>query len=685
MFYKLVMRNSRRNRKENGLFFSSLLISVIAFYIILSLPKQDVMLFLTKMESDAVNRLMSMIPLFYGMTLVILFFLIYYASKFQLERRRHELGVYLMMGMQRKKLFFMLLLEDLHSTVLSLLIGLPAAILLSELISLITSRLVGLGIIGHQSSFSFDAVIWTTLGFFIIKLAAFLLLSQKITRQEIGKLLVDTPEGTKKQKPVVVYAVSLFVGIFFLFIAYAMAIKGISWTQIPKMFLTMLLILIGTFLLFYGLRYPVGLLAKHGKKHLRLQVFNFRQLEENIIHRSNTLAVSSLLILAALCCFGAGTAIAHFHQNSEPHVLDYTFPGSENNIPDVLKTLKETGLDREFSSLFEMKIGYIRTTKDFDNAFDMTSVMTALAEKKSSKERDTLQNNLSYATYPHLISLSGYNRLLSAANLPTLTLKANEAAVHMNAGFVTEARVKLLNSILEEKPAVQIDEKPFHLCAPLQTNSPVTDRSITLSFALILPDDAFEFFTQGDYDIYLNGVLKNTDAKNAGLMSAISKMNQKLNQTGFFYESYLQNMGRQLFYMVAASYITIYLAIIFMIVSNTILGVQFLMSQQKARQRYKTLIHLGASYETLCRSCSKQIRWYFAIPTVVAAINSFFGVRALFTGLLSSTVQGNIRELLFVSGGMILLLCVIEYLYMSAVRHSANRYLFTLMVPEREE
>ena len=87
MFFKLAFRNGRRSRKENGLFFSTLLITVIAFYIILSLPNQDVMIFLQQMESDAVKRLISMLPLFFGAALVILFFLVYYAGKYQMQRR----------------------------------------------------------------------------------------------------------------------------------------------------------------------------------------------------------------------------------------------------------------------------------------------------------------------------------------------------------------------------------------------------------------------------------------------------------------------------------------------------------------------------------------------------------------------------------------------------------------------
>ena len=185
MFSKLVSRNSKRNRKENGLFFGSMLAAIIVFYIILALPRQDVMIFLSKMESDAVNKLMSMIPVFYGMALVILFFLIYYASRFQMERRKHEFGVYLILGMRRSKLFTMLLAEDLRNSLILLAVGLPVSLMLSELISLITARLVGISIVGHQVSFSLEAMFWTAGGFLLIKFAAFLILSGKISRQEI--------------------------------------------------------------------------------------------------------------------------------------------------------------------------------------------------------------------------------------------------------------------------------------------------------------------------------------------------------------------------------------------------------------------------------------------------------------------------------------------------------------------
>ncbi len=688
MFFKLVSLNSRRSRKENGLFFSSLLISVLAFYMILSLPQQDVMLFLNRMESYAIDRLLSMIPILYGVTLFLLFFLIYYAGRYQLERRRHEFGVCLMLGMRRGRLFAMLLLEELGSSLLSLAVGLPAAVLLSELVSLVTVRLTGIGIIGHQTTLSWKAVLWTAAGFLLIRLAAFLILSGRISRQEIDSLLADAPEDAEKQTASPLHAAAILAGVLCLAAAYGLAISGTAWSGVRTMGTTVAFGLLGTFLFFRGLRFPMELVLKSGRrKDRRLHVFHMRQIQETVIRRSNTLAVCSLLILAALCCFGAGVSIFRYYGQSEPYVLAYTFTGmdSEKDAETVRQTLTAYGLDAPFSDLFEMRIGHIRTTEDYEHAFQMEPVMSALRNMPPSTDTEVLLNNLSYATCPYLISLDSYNRLLSAAGMQELTLAQGEAAVYMNRGFTTPAQIELLDRILESEPEAVLDQETIRLTRTIQTVNLVADRSITLSFALILPDDRFEYYTQGTCSIYLNGVLAEETEAQAGLLAVISDLNDKFDRTGLSYESYLQNMGRQLFYMVAASYITLYLAVIFLLIANTVIGVQFLMGQQKSGRRYRTLVRFGAAYETLCRSAGKQIHWYFGIPAVVAVCSSLFGVWSLLTGILPSSVRNSRSEMLLISAAMILVLSVIESIYIMAVKRASDRYLLTLMVPMREE
>lgn len=685
MFFHLISRNSKRNRKENRLFFSSLLISILAFYILLSLSHQDIILFLQQMESDAVNRLLQMIPLFYGVTLFLLFFLVYFASKYQLECRSHEFGIYLMIGMKRSKLFFLLLLEDFWSSLFSLGIGIPIAILLSELISLITARLVGIGILGHQFTFSLQAVLWTVIGFLFIKLIAFFILSGKISVSEIGKLLSPAPKQNKRYLPNILYLILLFLGILFLGIAYYLAIRGFAWSSVPFMGITLLFGLIGTFCLFYGLQIFLEFLAnnKGNQKKKALSTFTFRQLQEHVIFQSNALSISSLLILAALCFFGFGMLVVQSHTAFEEHILDYTIEGSDPS-KDILKILHTTGCDSYFDTIFEVKTGSIYRENGL-SSIQLHSIIAYLEQEPISEERDQLLQNLSYQnTSCYIIGLSGYNQLLTLAGKDLIQLSPNQAAFYIGQDFTSAKKSMIMQHILDLEPEIQINGEPYTLTGTLQTTNLVADRSITLSFALILTDTDFERLTAGEYNTYWNTTLT-PNLKQQGLIQAITQVNQKLMSTGLIYESYLKNMGRQLFYLVAGSYITLYLAIVFLVVSNTILGVQFLMQQQETGRRYRILIQLGSSYSTLCQSSNRQIRWYFGIPILIAAINSLFGVASLYTGLLPSSLKGNYSDYLWIAAAMIFFLCMVEYAYLLAVSKASCSYILSLMEPERKD
>ena len=112
MFFNQIRRNNQKSRKENGIYYACLIIAISACYVVLALSKQDVMVFLHKMESDAVNKLYMLLNVVFVLALFLVFFLIYFAQKYQLERQKHEFGVMLMLGMKRSRLFFFLMLSD---------------------------------------------------------------------------------------------------------------------------------------------------------------------------------------------------------------------------------------------------------------------------------------------------------------------------------------------------------------------------------------------------------------------------------------------------------------------------------------------------------------------------------------------------------------------------------------------
>lgn len=682
MFYNLVKKNSKRNRKENGLFFSSLIVSIIAFYVILSLGKQDVILFLREMESDAINKLFLLIPLLYGLSLFILFFLVYFAGKYQLERRSHELGMYLMLGMKRSKLYLMLLAEEVWNSILSLAVGIPIAIFLSEIISLITAKTVGLGVIGHKFSFSLSAVIGTILGYFVIRCFALLILSGKFSIKEITELLSESQQEKHRKRNRIATIIQLILGVGLLGTAYTRAIKGDAWEDFNAMGITIVMGIAATFLLFrsIGILFEILLIRRKNKNGLGM--FTFRQLQESIFIKPNALAISSLLVMMALCCFGYGVSVGYFFNTKDNHVIDYTFDDAEEVIKFEMQKLQlEDYVDR----LFEMKLGrYFSESDEFH--FSAENLIHMVEKQKDVPDKDILLNNLQYFDHPYLISLSSYNQLLVLSGKEPIKLSDHQVAFYSDPDWAYGQTPVILGNALKEMPYIEIGQERYELVDKLYQDNIVTDRFITISYGLIVSDELFQQLANpNSISSYWNATLKKDFVEENGLMQAISKVNALLNTTQLHYESYLQNMGRELFYSVAASYTTIYLAVIFLIIANTVIGVQFLMQQQKTKRRYQTLISLGGFYKMLCKSARQQITWYFSLPVVVAAVGSIFGVRSLFTGITTSAMRSEISSLMIVSCAMILLLCVVEFCYMLSVKRISDKSIEAMMEKTRED
>ena len=302
---------------------------------------------------------------------------------------------------------------------------------------------------------------------------------------------------------------------------------------------------------------------------------------------------------------------------------------------------------------------------------------------KDSKDKKFLLQNLKQYSCDYLIPISDYNEIRRFAKLEPIKLNGNEACLYMHKDFIIDK--KLMDAAVKTHPVAKISDDNLRIVEDVQTLPLVTDTSITITCALIVPDEIFMRYTEGRVSNYVNGILDSDIVKEKGLLKAISDTNDKLDQTNLKYESYLKNMGRQLFFIVCASYITIYLAIILLVVANTLIAIMFLMGQRKTYKRYQTLIKLGASYEILRKSSRMQINWYFGLPIAIAVINSFFGVRSLLFNLLSSRVKMDMTQEFVIALLIILLLGIFEAIYIIIVKKNSDRFLWTLMETKREE
>lgn len=705
MFFNLAWRNSKRSRGENLIYFLTMVTAVAAFYIVLSLGEQDVIRFLSELESDAVRRLLTnILPTVYVCTLLFVFFLVVFANKYQLECRSRELGLYMMFGMTKTRLFTQIMAEGLITSLIALLGGLVCGGFLSEIISLATSRLVGHGIIAHQSSFSLGAIIYTALGFLIIQSVALFILCGRLFRKEIYQLLYG--ETAKKQRTGKTYGsmLSLMVGAIALVAAYWIVIKYFMVAGYTMLLVAVLLGIIGTVLFIRGIARLLSIAATSIRRKTTngLYVFTLRQLHENVVYKYVSISVASILMMLTIMLIASGLATIMSRGNELTRgasVYDFTVIGEEQNVE---KYLSDEQMQAYVSNLNRMEVGSMKrpVSEGVKSLVDWSALRKEIVNNLPHDVTDpATQGAVSYefgshqppalnllgfidtgTSAPYMLPISSYNRLLEAAGENNIQLGNDEAVFYLNPDFLGKAQadaVALLDSIEasaqeSNNALLSIDGTPFTLVPAVPMKGLTADENVKIVTALIVSDEVYNSYVNPDAcTVYWNFCIPNELVEANGLMLSVMEACELLKPSGLYYESYLNNFGRQLFYLISGSYTSLYMGFMLLIIACALLALQFLTQMQSTKSRYLTLSILGARREQIKRSVNQQVLWYFLLPLLLACISGAVGLYAMQLHLYSnSAMLGQSYPLLAVMAVIVVLVIAI---YGMAVARTVNR------------
>ena len=691
MFFRLIYRNAKRSRQENLIYFATLVTAVASFYMILSLERQDVILYLRDFESMAVDRLFALMPILYGIALFLLFFLVLFANRYQLDRRSKEFGMYLMMGMRQRKLFALLLAEGLLTSLFALTIGTVIGGILAEMISLATSRLIGQGIIDHQPSFSLVAVAYTAVGFLFIQVLALLFLSVQLFNRELQQLLNGQVSKKQALGTTKTNSLTFVAGLIILIVAYYLALRYFWLVNNLMISLSVILGIIGTILLIRGLARLLNSLAMKTKQTQGLRIFTLRQLQENIANRAISVAVSSLLMMLSVMFLAEGAATilsSGDNLNRDSSVYHFTLLGDNKEIEKVLTSAE---LAPYVDHLNPLTLGYNQTADQVDWSAFRKEIVDHLPEGvvdpqvaepgvyNISTEIPEMENILGLvdSQIGYLITESGYNRILEASNQPTIQLTDDQVALYVNP-TVGHANQPELNQLLVEnkdQPLLKLDGQQMRILPNLAMKDLVTDRSITIMAALVVKDTRFQQLVKVENrETYWNFRLPQTLIDRDGLMTPMKEANDLLDDKGFYVESYLQNFGRHLFYVVAGSYTMLYLAFLFLVIGCTVLALQFLTQLKQTKSRYKTLSFLGAKADQMQDSLKKQVASYFLFPLIPAMVSGTVGIIAMKTYIrYNADFLPSISNMLPFVLMMVGTFLLVQWVYAWAVYKTATR------------
>ena len=141
MLFKLSLRNISHSIRDYAVYFITLILGVTVFYMFNALDSQSVMGMVDASSYEIIHQMMAFLYLMSFFVSFIMGFLVIYASRFLMRRRKREFSIYMLLGMSKKKISRMLLCETLLIGLFSLGIGLLLGIALSQLMSIIVARM----------------------------------------------------------------------------------------------------------------------------------------------------------------------------------------------------------------------------------------------------------------------------------------------------------------------------------------------------------------------------------------------------------------------------------------------------------------------------------------------------------------------------------------------------------------
>ncbi|MCH5324892.1 MAG: ABC transporter permease [Eubacterium sp.] len=355
LYAGLAADNIKRNSQTYLPYLITCIITSAMVYIIKSLslnPDLD-----NVIGGDALQMILT-----FGsyVTMIFAFIFLFYTNSFLMKRRKKELGLYNILGMEKRHIAKVLLTETIYTAVISLAIGLTVGILLDKLLFLLLTKMLG-SVVPFGFYISVESLAVTC----IFMLCAFLLIYLNALRQiHLAKpieLLHGSGMGEKEPKAKWLLAL---LGVVFLGTGYYIAIVTTQPLQaLMLFFVAVVCVIIGTYLLFTaGIIAFLKILKRNKKYYYRINHFTsvsgmIYRMKQNAVGLANICILSTmvLVMVSSTSCLLAGQEdiintrypfdfmVSLYDGGTQDKVERYL---SDNKV-DVEKSVKYTSLTFE--------------------------------------------------------------------------------------------------------------------------------------------------------------------------------------------------------------------------------------------------------------------------------------------------------------------------------------------------
>lgn len=644
MLCKLSLKNIKKSIKDYAIYFFTLILGVAIFYIFNAIDSQTVMMNVTTSTKEIIKLMTNTISGVSVFVSFVLGFLIIYASRFLIKRRNKEFGIYLTLGMSKRKVSMILFLETLLIGIISLAVGLGIGIILSQFMSLLVANMFEANLTKFAFTFSKDAFVKTLIYFSIMYLMVMVFNTINVSKCKLIDLLHSNKKSEKvKLKNPIICLIIFIISVIVLGYAYYLVTGGIDKLEnATDIFKPIILGSLATFFIFWSLSGLMLKIVTSIKKvyYKGLNSFILRQISSKINTTVFSMTIICLMLFVTICILSSSLSI----KNSMTTNLTTLAPVDVQIYKDL--DLSEENNKYTKEQIEDSKITIIETLNKMD--FDIDKYYKDVLEFNIYETSDiTVKNTLgNYVEkvekdFPFLnldfpetfIKLSDYNRVAKLYGLEELSLKDNEYIII--ADF--DQWVEIRNSALKTYPTINLLNKVYYPKYDECKNGFIYISSNHINEGIfVIPDTAVNDSIRKS-NILIANYKANTDEEKQNIDKILTELDNHFyaNNTTISATTKTSIYESSIGLGALVTFIGIYLGIIFLISSAAILALKELSESSDNKERFKIIRKIGADEKMINKALFKQIAIFFLFPLILAVIHSIFGI--MFCSYILST------------------------------------------------
>ena len=347
IYTKLAITNIKNNRQFYFPYLLTGIITVAMFYIMCALESNPGI-----QSMPGAKDLGLILRLGIGVIGIFAVIFLFYTNSFIIKRRKKELGIYNILGMEKRHIAKILSKEAFFTAIIAIGGGLVTGVLFHKLACMLLYRMIGFNG-GITFSFSKKGVMITAILFAIVYLLTYIYDLFQVQLANPIELLQSGNKGEREPKTKAIMAV---LGVLCLGAGYFIAITTKNPIKaLTLFFVAVILVIIGTYLLFTAGSIALLKILRRNKgyyyqtKHFTSVSGMIYRMKQNAVGLANICILSTMVLVAVSTTVSLYVGIEDIMKERYPNEInisayyDTGAPAEDSIAPIVEKSVKESG------------------------------------------------------------------------------------------------------------------------------------------------------------------------------------------------------------------------------------------------------------------------------------------------------------------------------------------------------